>query len=654
MGFSLSDLLDSWGDDAKRQLDFFVGSGHGTLSDMVQGVFDGRAANMVMNPIDTLQSAAESIGAIGNAYGISGNGIDFGQMADTAIHNPFSTYFLLEGAKGAAMAPAQLARAAKKFVASPEGLYAEAALSDAAKALADDTGAIKISGQPKGPRWRWSATRQPQPGSVYEVSSAGDSRFSAKNMILSDGRSVEEAWQLDVKGYRSTGATDWRAGKGKPPLVKMSVKESYEKYLELVRQWADENPHLIEDLRLRAQGKPLNDKFAYSGNNQARALADILNDEFYQPVVPPRSMPKTEIPAGISPEEWRRMPDEARMRLTMSKYEWNQYQAAKARVSNAANSLLNKALEAQRLRAEGMSAEEATRVVAQRSLAGDVETPTLLDELAASEDLPADIAGRPVLERTPLAGSTVRIPNEPQPMSPALYEPPTAAPGLKEPSVVNINDWSKQYAVGPDGRWGFWRKSDGALKANPITGRATGEGGAIDTTDLTGTRTPARSIFEDADGPMLPEDMVDRRTWVQLQDVEPVYIGRKWAKTLNGHKYDFPGSPLGNPFKIDAKITKAQEALLGGEIKAGTLITREVALKAYRKWIYLEYSKAFSGGKSAVFDAINDLIDQYQGGKQLVFVDHCTPLACHGDIVKEFMMWVMKNPTARRGSIPGA
>lgn len=52
----------------------------------------------------------------------------------------------------------------------------------------------------------------------YEVSTYGDVRFSALNAKLSDGRSIEEAYQLDVKGYRCLGS-DWRLGKGKAPLI---------------------------------------------------------------------------------------------------------------------------------------------------------------------------------------------------------------------------------------------------------------------------------------------------------------------------------------------------------------------------------------------------------------------------------------------------
>lgn len=52
----------------------------------------------------------------------------------------------------------------------------------------------------------------------YEVSSYGDTRFSPLVAKLSDGRTIEEAYQLDIKGYRKLG-NNWKLGKGKPPMI---------------------------------------------------------------------------------------------------------------------------------------------------------------------------------------------------------------------------------------------------------------------------------------------------------------------------------------------------------------------------------------------------------------------------------------------------
>ena len=50
-----------------------------------------------------------------------------------------------------------------------------------------------------------------------------------------------------------------------------------EGYLPLWKEWARQNPELIEELREKSKGKVLTDKFANTRVSQARALADILN-----------------------------------------------------------------------------------------------------------------------------------------------------------------------------------------------------------------------------------------------------------------------------------------------------------------------------------------------------------------------------------------
>jgi hypothetical protein len=111
----------------------------------------------------------------------------------------------------------------------------------------------------------------------YEVSTAGDRRFSALTARLADGRTIEEAYQLDIKGYRIH-STDWRFGKGKPPLNGLTYEMLWPLYLELWRTWAKENPELIAELRTVA-GTMLTDRFASTGVSQARALAAILNGD---------------------------------------------------------------------------------------------------------------------------------------------------------------------------------------------------------------------------------------------------------------------------------------------------------------------------------------------------------------------------------------
>lgn len=111
----------------------------------------------------------------------------------------------------------------------------------------------------------------------YEVSTRGDTRFSALNAILVNGRTIEQVYQCDVKGYQP-GGRNWRLGKGKPP--KDPTVDLWGEYLSLWRQWCSLHPELLEELRsvLHHYDNTLRDRFASTLINQAHALAVILND----------------------------------------------------------------------------------------------------------------------------------------------------------------------------------------------------------------------------------------------------------------------------------------------------------------------------------------------------------------------------------------
>ncbi len=124
-------------------------------------------------------------------------------------------------------------------------------------------------------QFKWARKESPS----YEVSTAGDKRFSAFTAKLPDGRSIEEWYQCDVKGY-DFGGRNWRLGKGKAPLFNYPGDHLYEMYLSLWRLWAIRNPELIRELKAQAIKNDycLSDCFASSPINQARALVQILNE----------------------------------------------------------------------------------------------------------------------------------------------------------------------------------------------------------------------------------------------------------------------------------------------------------------------------------------------------------------------------------------
>ena len=111
----------------------------------------------------------------------------------------------------------------------------------------------------------------------YEVSSKGDKRFSAFNARMTDGRSLEQHYQCDVKGY-DMGGTNWQLGKGKPPLDRS--KDMWTEYLALWKTWVKDNMPLVLELKQKVDehGGVLSDRFATTSVNQAHALACVLNE----------------------------------------------------------------------------------------------------------------------------------------------------------------------------------------------------------------------------------------------------------------------------------------------------------------------------------------------------------------------------------------
>lgn len=124
----------------------------------------------------------------------------------------------------------------------------------------------------------------------YEVSTQGDSRFSAlrakfKPGTIIDGidvgdKTIEYVYQTVIKKSSKGRAPSIESKLYRPELKTKTEQEDFsyrEGYLPLWQEWARQNPGLIQELREKSAGKVLTDKFANTRVSQARALADILN-----------------------------------------------------------------------------------------------------------------------------------------------------------------------------------------------------------------------------------------------------------------------------------------------------------------------------------------------------------------------------------------
>ncbi len=112
---------------------------------------------------------------------------------------------------------------------------------------------------------------------LYECSSKGDKRFSAFYARLEDGRNIEEHYQCDIKGY-DPGGTNWRLGKGNPPL--QEVSNLFLAYAGLWWDYFQLNPELITEIKEICKTHKLTDCFAKTKVNQAEAISWLVENNY--------------------------------------------------------------------------------------------------------------------------------------------------------------------------------------------------------------------------------------------------------------------------------------------------------------------------------------------------------------------------------------
>lgn len=155
--------------------------------------------------------------------------------------------------------------------------------------------------------------RSSRSGEGYEVSSKGDKRFSALYATFKEGtvifghdvsgQTIESVYQHGVKqgDWETVDAVGVKNGTGAPKSKEIitgnTEKDSYEQgYLPLWKEWANQNPELMQELFESAieNSGTLKDRFASTYSSQARALADILNEKVNNAGTKPESEQKEE------------------------------------------------------------------------------------------------------------------------------------------------------------------------------------------------------------------------------------------------------------------------------------------------------------------------------------------------------------------------
>jgi hypothetical protein len=96
---------------------------------------------------------------------------------------------------------------------------------------------------------------------------------------------------------------------------------------------------------------------------------------------------------------------------------------------------------------------------------------------------------------------------------------------------------------------------------------------------------------------------------------DKLYIGR------TNRYYNLKDSPLANPFNIGSKFT------------------RESSIENYKYWLFNSYKNKTAPS----YKELIRLLNLYKENKNLKLVCWCAPKVCHGDIIKQFLDWMVIN-----------
>jgi len=121
--------------------------------------------------------------------------------------------------------------------------------------------------------YKWSrVVKRGEP--YYECSSKGNKSYSALYAFL-DGISIEEIYQLDIKGYRGK-VKHWKEAKGLPSLIEYD--DVFKEYTKLWIKYFKLHPELYDNILKEARGKTITDMFGVRDINQARAICYLCNN----------------------------------------------------------------------------------------------------------------------------------------------------------------------------------------------------------------------------------------------------------------------------------------------------------------------------------------------------------------------------------------
>lgn len=88
-------------------------------------------------------------------------------------------------------------------------------------------------------------------------------------------------------------------------------------------------------------------------------------------------------------------------------------------------------------------------------------------------------------------------------------------------------------------------------------------------------------------------------------------------------------------FQGGVQVYIGRPGVLGNPFRVGRDGNREQVIEKYRAWLWEAI-----GRKGSVYRELVRLAGLHKAGEQVVLVCWCSPLPCHGDVVKRALEWL--------------
>jgi len=89
-------------------------------------------------------------------------------------------------------------------------------------------------------------------------------------------------------------------------------------------------------------------------------------------------------------------------------------------------------------------------------------------------------------------------------------------------------------------------------------------------------------------------------------------------------------------------VGRGKGSVLGNKFKIGVDGDRKEVIEKYKSWLWRYVKEGIKGVMSDVWKELLRICKKVKEGGDVVLGCWCSPLGCHGDVIKSCILWMLK------------